>query len=371
MMNKKQIQSLVGKIIFTRLRKKQYPIIHNLIANLKKQNRYQKYPATDNEPAITGMSIYHKPDLEWLDFYYSIYGKVDPNFISVPVYYYIETCLNHRMLTYAIKEKNFYNKFLPEIPTPKTFLRKINGIYYDDQFVHLERGKIYQHINQCQKVILKPTVESGGGNSILVFEKMNGVQSSDKQQLDVEFLDRYGKDFIVQEFVYQHNFFSQFNPTSNNTVRVFTYRSVNNDSVNILHCLLRVGAKGSYLDHDHLGGVVMAINDSNTLSEHAIDLYGNKFKSVNDIQLKTLGKVPAMEQIRTLAKQIAGDVFYGRLLAIDFTVNNENKALLLEINCWRNGISQYQMHNGGLFKEFTKEILAHCQTMTPHFVLTF
>jgi hypothetical protein len=368
---KKSLQQLVRNLLLWRLRHSQISHIDQLNAKLNERGVLKKYPFENTPPVISKYRFYKNSDIKWLDFFYSIHGEADPNFISVPVYFYIETCLNHRMLTYAIKEKNFYNKFMTEIPTPKTVLRKIGGIFYDDNFCRLERDQVLQRLGSFQKVITKPTVESGGGSSILVFEKMGGVLSSGNQILDVEFLTSYGKDFIIQDFVRQHDFFSQFNPTSNNTVRVFTYRSVKDDSVNILHCLLRVGAKGSFLDHDHLGGVVMAINESNSLSEHAIDLYGNKFKSVNNIQLETLGKVPAMEQIKVLAGKIAGDVYYGRLLALDFTVNSEGEPLLLEINCWRNGISQYQMHNGGLFKEFTKEILDHCQNMTPRFVLTF
>ena len=75
-----------------------------------------------------------------------------------------------------------------------------------------------------------------------------------------------------------------------------------------------------------------------------------------------------MDEMKALAKKIANNIYYGRLLALDFTVNSDGDPLLLEINCWRNGIHQYQMHNGGLFKEFTKEILDYCQNYQPRFV---
>ena len=51
------------------------------------------------------------------------------------------------------------------------------------------------------------------------------------------------------------------------------------------------------------------------------------------------------------------------------TVNSEGDPLLLEINCRHNGIHQYQMHNGGLFKEFSEEILDYYQSYQPRFVL--
>jgi hypothetical protein len=320
-------------------------------------------------PIVTEYKLYHKSDILWFDFYYSIHRKPDKNLISVPTYRQIEGYLNDRMLTFAIKEKNFYDLFLPEIATPLTLLRRLNGIYYDGKYNSLEKDRISEFLSRNEKLILKPAIYSGGGKSIMIFEKSNGVLKSKDKQLDISFLDNYSRDFVLQEFIAQHKFFSQFNSTSNNTIRIFTYRSVKNDSINLLHTLLRVGAKGSFLDHDHLGGVVLSISDKNRISRDAFDVLGNKYQSVNDIELASLGEVPFMEEIRDMARKIAKKVYYGRILAIDFTVTSEGIPLLLEINCRGNGVNQYQMHNGGLFKEFTKEILDHCQKESPQFVL--
>ncbi len=259
---------------------------------------------------------------------------------------------------------------MPDIPTPVTLIRRINGFYYDSAFNQIEFSDIWkQFINQT-KIILKPSVHSGGGASIRVFEKCGKIFSDGNDNLDSTYLKKLSFDFILQEYVTQDQYFSQLNPSSNNTVRVFVYRSVKNDSINILHCLLRVGAKGNYLDHDHLGGVVLSIDDENKVSSRAIDLFGNKYTIINGMDLSSLEQVPAMNQIRKLARKISRDVYYGRLLAIDFTVNKKKEPLLLEINCWRNGISQYQMHNGGLFKEFTEEILDYTQKESMPYTLS-
>ena len=110
-------------------------------------------------------------------------------------------------------------------------------------------------------------------------------------------------------------------------------------------------------------------NENNTPVATLLEIAGNKYDTVNNILLSSLDYVPAMDGIRKLAKEIADSVYYGRLLALDFTVNSNGDPLLIDINCWRNGIHQYQMHNGGLFKEFTKEILDYCQQCNPRFVL--
>ena len=363
------IRSIIRPILLRRSRAGEQKNINDLISRLKTEGKYLSYPFDKFPPTISNYPIFRKSDLKWLDFYFSIYGKPDQNFISVPFYLYTETCLYDRLLINGIVEKNAYNKLLNWVPTPATLLRRINGFYYDDQFQKIDRKDIMTLLDGHKKLILKPSIYTGGGKSILVFENKNGTLNNGKFDLNPEFLDGYNRDFIIQEFVIQNSFFSQFNPTCNNTIKIFTYRSIKDDSVNLLHCIFWVGAKGSFLDHDQWGGFGLSINEENKLNNHAIDIYGNKYASVNNIALSSLDKVPAMDEIRALAKKIVNNMYYARLLALDFTVNKDGKPLLLEINFRANGIHQYQMHNGGLFKEFTKEILDYCQNYQPRFAL--
>jgi hypothetical protein len=226
-----------------------------------------------------------------------------------------------------------------------------------------------RYVGGQKKIILKPSVDSGSGHDILLFEDKGGALSNGESDFNLVFLDSYDKDFIIQEYVTQHQFFSQFNPTCNNTIKVFVYRSIRDDSVNLLHSILWVGARGKFMDHDHWGGFGLSINEDNKLNKYGIDIDGNKYEFVNNIVLSSLGEVPGMDSLRALAKQIAGKIFYGRLLAIDFTVQAQGKPLMLEINVRSNAIHQYQMHNGGLFREYTKEILDYCQNISPRAVV--
>ena len=369
MLIENSIRPIAKKILSSKISSGHRKSINKLISRLKTDGNYIRYPFEKFPPTISKYSFFRKFDLRCLDFYYSVHGKPDKNFISVRFYYCIEECLNDRMLLHAIQEKNFYNKYLAGIPTPSTILRRINGFYYDAKFQSIDKKNIMKSLAAHKKLILKPSIDSGAGHSIYVFKYKNGVFTNGECDFNHQFLDRFNKDFIIQEFVTQHSFFSQFNPSSNNTIKVFTYRSIKDDSVNLLHCILWVGAKGHFLDHDHWGGFGLSINEENKINKHAIDVYGNKYGSVNNIVLSSLDEVPAMDEIKALAKKIASNIYYGRLLAIDFTVNSAGDPLLLEINCRHNGIHQYQMHNGGLFREFTKEILDYCQSYQPRFVV--
>lgn len=359
---------LLRKLNGNRLRRAQYPHIKKLLSNLRRNGTLSHYPFKDCKPLMSDFSFFKKSDILWLDFYYSIYKKASIEFISVPMYYFIETCLNNRLLMYGLKEKNFYNQFI-NCPTPKALVRKINGFLYDMGYNRLSETQALKILKNNDKFLIKPSVESGGGSSITLFERKNGEWTNGKVTLDATFLRKYEKDFVIQEFVRQHEFFAQFNPSSNNTIRIFLYRSIVDDNINILHCLLRIGSKGSFLDHDSHGGVVLAIDHNDHFSSHAIDIYGNKYQAVNDIVFSLAPPVPFMKEIKNQAIQIAEKIYYGRLLALDFTVDYGGQPLLLEINCWRNGISQYQMHNGTLFRQFTREILDYCEKKSPSHVL--
>lgn len=215
-------------------------------------------------------------------------------------------------------------------------------------------------VKSADAFILKASLDSGGGQSIYLFRKEPGGYKCDKTEFSEQFLGSFNHDFVIQELVKQHQFYRQFNPSSNNTLRLLVYRSVADDSLNILHTLLRIGAKGSYLDHDNQGGVSVYLNEDGKLLNTSYDGKGNPSDMQNGVKFSTCGPAPGYREARETAIGIASRCYYGRLLALDFTVDEEGRVLLLDINCWRNGISHYQMHCGTLFGNYTQEIVDYC-----------
>ena len=370
---KKIVKNIVTSTFDYRLRKRNVPEVERQIKYLKGKDLFKPYPLKEHPPTVANYPFYNgKTDVKWLDYFYSVYGKADKDLMPVPVYFHIEDCLNDRMLTYSLKEKNFYDNFIGEIKTPHTVLRKINGFLYDYDF---KRVTAVQPLLDAWKknyryLFLKPSIDSGGGSSIMKFELDGDKFVGDGKAMGDDFFTSYKHDFVLQEYVKQHKFYSQFNPDSNNTLRFFIYRSVTDDQIHILHTILRIGAKGSFLDHDHLGGVAVAIDDKNRVSEHAIDIHGVKHDTVNGIKLSELPEAPFVTEAREVATRIAERVYYGRLLALDFTVSNKGEPLFIELNCRRNGINQYQMHNGPLFREHTSAVLEHCLNIKPKVIIS-
>jgi len=365
-MIKKNVQNLISWVHTSRIKNTNSVTIKKKVSYLKRNKRYKPFPFDKQEVTIKKFFPLSKSDKLYFDFFYSVNNIASPDYIPLGLYYsFIEPVLNNRLLTAAIKDKNFYQLFMKDIPAPKTITRKINGIYYNEDFQQIvPDDEFISELNKnYDKLILKPSVESGAGKSIYLFQKKNNFLSDNNVKLSSVFFSSYKPDFIIQEFVNQHPYFKKFNPSSNNTIRIFTYRSVKNDCINVLHTLLRIGKEGSYLDHDNFGGVAISIKGNFHFNECSYTIDGDKKTIYNDISFKDEGKVPYISEIQNLAKQIAGKIFYARLLAMDFTIDENGKPLLLEINCWNNGVSQYQMNNGSLFNEFTLEILEYCKSV--------
>ncbi len=363
------LQNIIGFIYRLKSRFFQARIINNKLDYLNKKNKLRRFPVEENIPAVSKYPYFSKVDKSWLDFFYSVNGIADKEYIPLNYFYnFIEPCMNDLSLLSGIKEKNFYELLFNDINMPGTILRKINGFYYDKNYMKLSLNdeSINNLFKDYERVIMKPSVESGSGKSILLFKRIEKQLMSNGDNLNKKFLDNYGKDFIIQEFVKQHEFFKRFNPTSNNTLRVFLYRSIKDDSINILHKLLRIGKEGSFLDHDNLGGVGVSIKDDNAFDQYAYNTFGDRFSSFNNINFLETGKVPFINETCDMSLKIANKIFYARLLAMDFTVDENGKVLLIEINCWKNGITQYQMNNGSLFREFTTEILDYCYNISKN-----
>jgi hypothetical protein len=361
---KKFIKRKIRNYLRATSRRKNNSLIKQKLEVLKQRKSKKSFPVNEVEPLIRKYSFYKKSDQLYLDFFYSVSNFKDPNFLSLPIYYnVVEPVMNNISQLKGIKDKNFLDLLFPGVNTPSTILRKMNEGYYDQNFhpVQLTENVLVSLTDSWEKLILKPANESGAGKSIKLFKKKDEVFIDNKgKKLNMSLLNDY-PDFLLQEAVWQHEFYRKFNPDSNNTMRILTYRSIKDEQVHILHKLLRVGAKGSFLDHDNKGGIAIGISQEHILNNYGFTRQGERLNKFNEINFQAIEKVPFIDKMENISKELASKVFYGRILAFDFTVNQNGNVLLLEINAWRNGISQYQMNNGSVFGSFTKEVLDFCE----------
>jgi hypothetical protein len=334
------------------------------MAVLAEAGELRRYPFDRIKPAIYNSTFYRRGDRGWLDFFYSVHGHASRTFIPNTSYYQvIEPLLNRYDILKAVVDKNSYDRQFPDVITPATPLRRIHGRLFDSNYdpVHPDDQWIRHHLTPLDRVFIKPSIDSGGGKNIIRFERDGSILRAGGKVLDERFLKDYPYDFVLQEAVVQHPFFAQFNSTSNNTLRVFTYRSVTSDDVHTLHTLLRIGGSGSYLDHDNHGGVAIAVTPELRLKHEVIDVNGRKRSELHGIEFRRVGVVPCVSEIQSMARTMSSRIDYGRLVAYDFTVSEAGMPILLDVNCHGNGVSHYQMCNGSIFYDLTQEVLDYCE----------
>jgi len=320
-------------------------------------------------------TLQKKINLNWFKVYSSVLKREEENFIPEDIYYSIvEPILNNKILSKAYSDKNFYSMLYNKNLFPATIIRNIDGNYCDEEYnrIDITEELLYKLLNNFSKIIIKPSIDSGGGHNVIVFIKKGDQFFGDNETLSTIYLKkRFDKNYIIQNYLIQHSFFSDFNPTSLNTIRVFTYRSVKDNKIHILHTILRVGKAGSHVDNQASGGISINISSEGLLNNFAIDKYGNKSYSVNGMELNGNINVLYIDLIKKIALEIAARNIHHRLLGLDFTVDQNENVRLIEINNQNNEINFYQMNSGSLFGKFTDEVIGYCMQNKKTFVLDF
>lgn len=260
-------------------------------------------------------------------------------------------------------DKNNFDRIFPSGFLPHTVLRKENGLFFNGHY-HIVKN-LMETINNCiyERIIIKPTVGSSSGRGVRLFVKEKEVYK-DIQNGDIlneEYLKNFGRDFIIQESLKQSDYLAQFNQTSVNTIRLFTYRSVVNDKVYILWQIIRIGQKGSFVDNAHAGGLFVGINKYGKLQDCFYNQYGDRFDEFNGINLKRVSYyIPNWENVKQFAKSIANNVAHHRLIQHDIMLDDENRPRLIEYNVDAPGIWTAHFTGQQVFGEFTDEIMQYC-----------
>lgn len=319
-----------------------------------------------------------KPSLKWISIYAGINNNADHKYVPEDIYYlYIEPRLNNRIYSLSFADKNNYSTLFSDYSDifPKTYMRKVNRELYNEKYEHLTLDLAENEFNKIQddSIIIKPSSETSGGKGVILLKKEKGAWNSEKNEL-IQFKEInkcYSHNFLIQKKIDQHPFFNKFNETSVNTVRIYTYRSVKDNSVHILHSVLRVGQKGSIVDNQAAGGRTVGIDNKGKLNKFSVGKYGEKQNSINNVDLSENKTIPFYGEMKRLSKILAPRLYYHRLVAFDFCVTKENEVKLLEINLKNIEINFLQMNNGPLFKEFAKEIVDYCRTAPKSVIFDF
>lgn len=300
-----------------------------------------------------------KPTLYWHQFYSSINGNNAHEYIPTDMYYaIIQPRLFDMTVCAAYDDKNLYDTLFPDALLPETIVKCSNGHYYNAQNILISRKEAEQICRNLQEAILKPAYQSAGGAGVIKINVENGHVNKGKSIQ--ELFDAYESNFIIQKTVKQHDSLKKLNPTSVNTLGILTY--FREDDVVVLYSVMKIGAKGAVIDNAYKGGKICKINDGGTLDKYAYDFkQASRTETGNDGLVFEGYTIPCYSQVIEKAKQYHKRLPHIPLIRWDFTVDDQNRVVLIEFNA-PSGIEEHQMAVGPAWGKYTAEILSKCKS---------
>jgi hypothetical protein len=290
----------------------------------------------------------------WHQYLYSRNGLYSEKYIPASVYVSsIIYRLNDFQYSPAYVDKGFYDTLFPDVNRPKTYVKNVNGFYYDDKNPITKEEAIYRCSN-LNDAIIKPSVFGTWGEGVKLFHTENGVIPEMGMSIN-DLFAQYKKGFIVQSKLEQHPDLANLNPTSVNTIRVMSYRREN--EVIILYAIIRIGRKGKVVDNETAGGIKADID----LQTGRIK--GPAFGSPTEPNMPQTDSgaildkylIPSFPQVLDFVKDLHLRLPYFKLIGWDISVDTNGNPVMIE---WNKSAELSQVAHGPAFGDYTEEILA-------------
>lgn len=295
------------------------------------------------------------PDYRWHAYYYTRNGVFSEKYIPNYVLSDINKALYDPHIAAAFDDKNLYDTLFPDVLQPKTYVKCINGFYYDKNGP-ITRTEAISRCTDIGKVIIKPTYRSQNGRGVKHLELRNGRDERSKDSVSDVF-DNYGKNFIVQESIRQHERLSALCPTSVNTIRIVTYRRSESEVVVIYH-VMRIGKFGSEVDNTSAGGMTCKIEENGRLSKYAIcSKPAGKFEQNEAGVVFENYQVPSFGEVVAKAKEMHLRLPHFIMIGWDFSVNEDGNVVFVEMNA---PFGLHQPAAGPGYGKYTEEIFERC-----------
>lgn len=285
------------------------------------------------------------------DYFSQLNGIHSDRYLSMDVYYfYVIPSLNRHDFKDAYLDKNIYSTLFPDVRQPMTIVKNMHGHFY----LNGEEASVDEAVETVaasgHEMIIKPTVETCNGE---------GVAQIDDLRHDAlrALFKRYALNFIVQEKVKQHPELQRVNPTSLNSMRLYTYRR-GNGSYEFLYpyAHMRFGGKGAIKDNVSQGGGTCLIGKNGLVDDRVY-----RFKSMNVSSLKQETGVSHLVipnysgVIDTLIK-MHKRLPYFDFVGWDVTVLPDGEPLFIEFNLVPS-VEGPQMMAGPMFGDYLEEVI--------------
>lgn len=261
-------------------------------------------------------------------FWFRAFGP-DPRYIPDDLWFRrIIPHFNTVLFAQALQDKCLHNLFVPSIRRPRTIVKNIAGVFYDDELNLLSEEEAVARCHDGCRILAKPSVGSGQGRNIRFYD--SSVLSDDEIR---EIFRQYGRNFILQEKMAQHPTLEALNPNSLNTVRIMTFLFQGN--VHILSTILRIGSEMNEVDNVSQGGYQCTIQSTGKLEPKAITKQSGQWVQVEQTargQRFADVSIPSFDRVLDAVRNAASAMGHFKILGWDIAVDPEGEPVLIEYN---------------------------------------
>lgn len=294
----------------------------------------------------------------WHQYLYSRNGLYSEKYMPASIYASsIVFCLNDYQFCLAYADKGFYDTLFPDVNRPQTFVKNVNGLYYDNKN-HISQEEAASICSNLKEAVIKPTVFGTWGEGVKLFHTENGFIPEMNMTVN-DLFSRYKNSFIIQSKLEQHPDLARLNPTSVNTLRVMTYRRDN--EVIVLYAVIRIGRMGQVVDNETAGGIKADIDlQTGRIKGPAFGSPTEKNMPQTDSGAVLDGYlIPSFPQVMDFVKDLHFRLPYFKIVGWDISVDKNGNPVMIE---WNRQAELSQVAHGPAFGEYTEEILSKART---------
>ena len=303
----------------------------------------------------------------WLRLHVNLTGIEDYRFCPEDLFFArIERILvPSEMAGQGIEDKNSLDAFFGKGLFPETIIRYMQAGFFDHDYRWMSEKEVNRILCEDQgDLVVKPCIASSGGKGVESACFANGHYMLGGHPLDAAWIRRIGgASFAIQKRLSSDAFSAKFNPASANTCRIMTLRCPWNGTIVVLKTMMRMGVTTALVDNMMKGGICVNLDTRGFLGKYGYNYNGARFEShpVSGIRFDGL-QHPSYPKMVEVATRVAQGVPYFNLLSFDLLPDVTGQVKIVEINATSQGITQLQYDHGGLFGEYSEQVVDWCAT---------
>lgn len=251
----------------------------------------------------------------------------------------------------SLENKALCDVYFPEIPYPIAFVRRINGMLFDNYMNPITITDAISILRAQKSYVIKPAFGTLKGEGVQVV-KMNEV-SNDLDDTIRQSFEKQKDDFIAQELIVQNENIAKLNPTSLNCCRI-TSLYINGK----YQCSAsqKFGKKGSFVDNWH-SSYFCGVSDDGFMLDRAFDNHLQCVHKTDHGFVFGGYKLPLFAEMKSIVEKFHKKYFPNcGIIGWDVVVDINNKIRIIEANLTTPGIVIEQLSAGDFMHSIYGEI---------------